>query len=337
MYQAQKSGVWARLLVVTGPPGAGKSTVARVVAGRLKALGGSSPATPKSTTSPPHHAPEASHVTPPSATVRLSSLCANRLPDGACRVGRPSAGWSDDSSGDQPSNYFVGFRWWIGPQERPSVREPPPLRLVSVPVRGADDGIRTRDPHLGKVAGTGSVTCGDGSIRSMNRAFSFSCNPVGSRRFPVGDGTPTGPLTQSQGYQGTAGRHRTLGSHRGRYRYSTAESHARGATQRRRWEVSFSSLAGGSRRLYERAERIANAKDWRSERSPIGAALSKSPQPQIASLFLRMLEAIRVNQSSPGRRELDFQRQSTRHQLTLHYNYPSGHLPASLRPTTTDC
>jgi len=26
---------------------------------------------------------------------------------------------------------------------------------------GADDGIRTRDPHLGKVAGPGSLTCDD--------------------------------------------------------------------------------------------------------------------------------------------------------------------------------
>jgi len=25
---------------------------------------------------------------------------------------------------------------------------------------GADDGIRTRDPHLGKVAGLASLTCG---------------------------------------------------------------------------------------------------------------------------------------------------------------------------------
>jgi hypothetical protein len=33
MYQARESGVWARLLVVTGPPLPGKSTVGRVVAG----------------------------------------------------------------------------------------------------------------------------------------------------------------------------------------------------------------------------------------------------------------------------------------------------------------
>jgi hypothetical protein len=74
------------------------------------------------------------------------------------------------------------------------------------PFPGADDGIRTRDPHLGKVPGTGSVTWGDGRIRPVKRALSFSCNRDGSRRFPFGDGTPTGPLAQS-GLSAQAGRH----------------------------------------------------------------------------------------------------------------------------------
>jgi hypothetical protein len=58
---------------------------------------------------------------------------------------------------------------------------------------GADDGIRTRDPHLGKVPATGSVTCGDGPTWRVSTAFSSSCNPTVSRRFSVVDGTPTGP------------------------------------------------------------------------------------------------------------------------------------------------
>jgi hypothetical protein len=59
----------------------------------------------------------------------------------------------------------------------------------------ADDGIRTRDPHLGKVAGPGLLTCGDGPICPVGRALSFLSNPVILRRFSVVHGTPTGPLT----------------------------------------------------------------------------------------------------------------------------------------------
>ena len=57
---------------------------------------------------------------------------------------------------------------------------------------GADDGTRTRDPHLGNVAGAGLRTCGDGPIPCQQGVF-FLCNPIISRRFPVVDGTPTGP------------------------------------------------------------------------------------------------------------------------------------------------
>ena len=66
---------------------------------------------------------------------------------------------------------------------------------------GADDGIRTRDPHLGKVPWTGSVTCGDGRIWAVNRVFSVSCNRDGSRRFPFVDGTPTGLQRPTPGAQ----------------------------------------------------------------------------------------------------------------------------------------
>jgi hypothetical protein len=104
----------------------------------------------------------------------------------------------------RPGRRFVGFSLVDRPTREAPSSGALALQLVRGASPGADDGIRTRDPHLGKVARTGSLTCGDGSIRSMNRAFSFSCNPDGSRRFPVGDGTPTGPLTQTWGYQGTS-------------------------------------------------------------------------------------------------------------------------------------
>ena len=59
---------------------------------------------------------------------------------------------------------------------------------------GADDGTRTRDPHLGKVRRAESLTCGNGQIYSVSWGLSFPCNPVISRCFPFADGTPTGPL-----------------------------------------------------------------------------------------------------------------------------------------------
>jgi hypothetical protein len=66
--------------------------------------------------------------------------------------------------------------------------------LVRGAFSGADDGIRTRDPHLGKVARPGPLTCDVVAISPVSSAFSFACNPVASRRFPVIHGTPTGPL-----------------------------------------------------------------------------------------------------------------------------------------------
>jgi RNA polymerase sigma-70 factor, ECF subfamily len=65
---------------------------------------------------------------------------------------------------------------------------------VGIPTSGADDGIRTRDPHLGKVPWAGSLTCSDCPIPPVSSTFWFPCNPTVSRRFPVVDGTPTGPL-----------------------------------------------------------------------------------------------------------------------------------------------
>jgi len=38
------------------------------------------------------------------------------------------------------------------------------MMLVSWPISGADDGIRTRDPHLGKVAGQGYLTWDNAAI-----------------------------------------------------------------------------------------------------------------------------------------------------------------------------
>jgi hypothetical protein len=139
----------------------------------------------------------------------------------------------------------------------------------------------------------------------MNRAFSFSCNPDGSRRFPVGDGTPTGPLTQTWGYQGTSRTApKSWTSQKPTSLFDTRGSRG-GATQWGRWEGSFSILAGGSRRLCERPSQSRNATDWRSGRSDWCGYIERASRlwalamrrPQIASLFPRMLEAIGVNQS----------------------------------------
>jgi hypothetical protein len=67
--------------------------------------------------------------------------------------------------------------------------------LVSGSGPGADDGIRTRDPHLGKVAEPSALTCGDGPIWLVSWAFSFACNEVISRRCLVAHGTRRDPLT----------------------------------------------------------------------------------------------------------------------------------------------
>jgi len=58
---------------------------------------------------------------------------------------------------------------------------------------GADDGIRTRDPHLGKVARPGCLTCAFASNCTGTRTFAFALNAVDPRRCAVVHGTPTGP------------------------------------------------------------------------------------------------------------------------------------------------
>jgi hypothetical protein len=52
------------------------------------------------------------------------------------------------------------------------------LLLVRGSFSGADDGIRTRDPHLGKVPEPGSLTCGDVTIWPVSSVISFACNGV---------------------------------------------------------------------------------------------------------------------------------------------------------------
>jgi hypothetical protein len=105
----------------------------------------------------------------------------------------PSRGWCRRPQGQSWRTFPLVFRWWIGPQERPPVRGIA-LPLVRRTDPRADDGIRTRDPHLGKVAGTGPLTCGDPTIWPASWAFSFACNGVVSRHSAVVYGTPTGPL-----------------------------------------------------------------------------------------------------------------------------------------------
>jgi hypothetical protein len=67
--------------------------------------------------------------------------------------------------------------------------------LVTSAFSGADDGIRTRDPHLGKkkVADPSSLTCGVAPIQPVSCVFSFACNWVVSRCCGLVHGTPTGP------------------------------------------------------------------------------------------------------------------------------------------------
>jgi hypothetical protein len=68
------------------------------------------------------------------------------------------------------------------------------LLLVRGSFSGADDGIRTRDPHFGKVAGLASLTGGVAPTCSVSCVFSFACNAVVSGRCAFVHGTPTGPL-----------------------------------------------------------------------------------------------------------------------------------------------
>ena len=59
---------------------------------------------------------------------------------------------------------------------------------------GADDGIRTRDPHLGKVARGGSATSDDRSKTRSDLRTSYSTVVVDSRRFAVVCGTDAGRM-----------------------------------------------------------------------------------------------------------------------------------------------
>jgi hypothetical protein len=58
----------------------------------------------------------------------------------------------------------------------------------------ADDGIRTRDPHLGKVVEAGSGTCRDKPAAPSDRRFRFSLLPFVSRRFAAFRGTAAGRM-----------------------------------------------------------------------------------------------------------------------------------------------
>jgi hypothetical protein len=71
---------------------------------------------------------------------------------------------------------------WADTEPRDSFPEEKPL--VNGPFNGADDGTRTRDPHLGNVARAGLLTCGDGPICPVRRAFSFPSNPRHVASFP---------------------------------------------------------------------------------------------------------------------------------------------------------
>jgi hypothetical protein len=60
---------------------------------------------------------------------------------------------------------------------------------------GADDGIRTRDPHLGKVGKAHPATCAYAAKRRLTCGLSYPQNPDVSRRYPVRRGTDAGHPT----------------------------------------------------------------------------------------------------------------------------------------------
>ena len=80
---------------------------------------------------------------------------------------------------------------WTGPQLR--ISRTAESALVTGTFFGADDGIRTRDPHLGKVAGTGPSDLLRRPNRTLTCASMFVCNAIVTRCCPVVHGTPTGP------------------------------------------------------------------------------------------------------------------------------------------------
>ena len=130
----------------------------------------------------------------PSPIAESRSSRPQQLPDRAHlhHPGRPNFK-SGLPSRPKLADVSLVFRWWNRRQEtRPDRGILHSYWSVGL-FSGADDGIRTRDPHLGKVPGPASGTCGDVLICAVRRAFWFSWNPVSSRRYPVIDGTPTGP------------------------------------------------------------------------------------------------------------------------------------------------
>jgi hypothetical protein len=59
---------------------------------------------------------------------------------------------------------------------------------------GADDGIRTREPHLGKVVMAQPVTCSNALKVYLTCAFACSMQLIASCRYPVVRGTDAGRM-----------------------------------------------------------------------------------------------------------------------------------------------
>jgi hypothetical protein len=79
------------------------------------------------------------------------------------------------------------FRWWVGPQRDTlfgADRVAAGQKLF-----GADEGIRTRDPHLGKVPGAAVQTCDNRPIHFVSRRFHSRATPS----FRVTSRSLTGP------------------------------------------------------------------------------------------------------------------------------------------------
>jgi hypothetical protein len=63
----------------------------------------------------------------------------------------------------------------------------------------ADDGIRTRDPHLGKVANVVPPTCAEAAKVSVSRAFGSRRHSSIAHGFPFSDGRKTGSKARTTG------------------------------------------------------------------------------------------------------------------------------------------
>jgi hypothetical protein len=141
--------------------------------------------------------------------------------------------------------------------------------LVRTSISGADDGIRTRDPHLGKVPRAAFRTCGDETICRLSRALSVSCNPVIPRCFPVADGTPTGPLLPRRL---TTSRSRAGITHPVRPRHAKGLSCLRQAVRwsraSRRWALRSRTAQLPHRRRHRVPRRVSTAGPRRRARLP---------------------------------------------------------------------